>query len=186
MVQTREPPKDDEEGRLQDPEQPQDPNHPAEFFLGFDQGPAQNPNFFFHDMENGFRAPPPEDSDSEEESEQDSDENSQEDEMPDLEEEHLHEIIQEPVENGKILFVSYVNLFIILQPLSVQKIFCYLFQSWKIFPFYFKLTEIYLQNRKRSSSFDKIGLFNFMVIIWKIFSTRRNISEITRTIFQST
>ena len=106
MVEKREPPKDDdklddEEGNPQEPEQPEEPNHPAEFFLGFDRGPGQNPNFFFHDMANGFRAPPPEDSDSEEES--DSEEASQEDSE---EEDEMPEIIQEPVENGKILFAE--------------------------------------------------------------------------------
>ena len=107
MVEKREPPKDDEEGRPQEPEQPEEPNHPAnhpaEVFLGYDRGPGPNPNFFFHDMANGFRAPPPEDSDSEEEAEQDSEDASQEDSE---EEGEMPEIIQEPVENGKIVFAE--------------------------------------------------------------------------------
>ena len=54
-------------------------------------------------MANGFRAPPPEDSDSEEEAEQDSEDASQEDSE---EEDEMPEIIQEPVENGKIVFAE--------------------------------------------------------------------------------
>ena len=57
----------------------------------------------------------------------------------------------------------------------------------KLLASFFQCTPpIYFQNRKRIRRFYKIGLFNFMVMIWKIFSTRPNISEIIRTIFQST
>ena len=105
MVEKREPPKDNEEGRPQEPEEPEElnhpANHPAEVFLGYDRGPMPNPNLFFHDMAIGFRAPPPEDSDSEEEA--DSEEASQEDSE---EEDEMPEIIQEPVENGKIVFAE--------------------------------------------------------------------------------